>query len=1163
MILKFPDLDTLRLSITTGAVPDSIHEASAKVGFDEEDQIWLQPSSKLTSTQQRDVRKLGISVGKRAAVSLNERVNNWIELFPLQTDPDALALPDQAPVLFEMGDGQELARLASEILRLGNDRQSFRWLSEELADSKRADKASSSNPRALLRVVGPPYYSLLRALDQIGDEKAPRAFVEQSPRVWVELGYRHPFIDQISAPEDQMLILTPERHWIYLDNSPFTDVYEIVELKLPKGEVSWKDSEFDEKLKVPLRLTPSGGAEAAELWVLRDNPIDELNRLVQQWDDHLLNRLSFAVANHKKELTIILRVRLSKQAPPVLVLNGAGFRHYLKLQNLFMPCGSNLHPPLRRDKVRGLLADDPSILTWLYPTDDPTQFQVEQISENAFRPLTDWVEYVIEHEQAMLQEWIQASSFEFEQFICDDGGPDKPKKPPKEDKDRDKPRKSRNRKDQDSPETTMAFMVEADEEEDLFSVELEGNPKPTKDKEREAIELRRKEVEDAFLAVEGTLEAEERQKLWPELAHLNGLLAQHEEAGVCWMNALWFRKSVDSRWIWAWFITEAEAFSKIQTQSRKRNDWTASARQRPSQQQEMAGSALDKLFADKDPNLSDVRALAAYLVWAANQDPFPKSVVDRLNPIQRFLESYEKQLPVRASWLAWTSISKMSGGDDLALARARDRILERLFQSGLRPEHDLPGFLRFSGQPTNQRFRVVKDWMNDLCSTAQKWSRDNHYEKLSDEGKKATPGYVDLIFAFAMARMGEIDLCNEYLDRGTKLLAKMSKPVHPFLVRAFEYRIQRARDNHPHGGPFPDGLIKELDNKLERVDRYAFDRLRAKLKVLEPHQDIDPYSPWTTLNNKVEKELASLTDNASSDKIKKVVENLWSNSPKGKAGHDERAVILKRALNLAPRVGEEYALTLLDRLKEVYNALQKQNEDSSVETRAELLERGMLVAGHFDRAEYVRYLVERFQQLIQAIHRIPASIQKLANLAGQCFRGLRKLGMRDEIDELLSQMRDAIQGDNDLSKVKWYERKSGLDELRALLHVAAGWIYFGKEQQAEDIINSARQYLFSNKVDAKDLPKLSRTYAAAVGQLSVEVAQARLEEMFQKLKNVQDSWTTNAFYSQSHLDVIESVVVAVVNDDFTMGANARRWLDDDEFLVRRRIHQDMRSVRSK
>ena len=32
----------------------------------------------------------------------------------------------------------------------------------------------------------------------------------------------------------------------------------------------------------------------------------------------------------------------------------------------------------------------------------------------------------------------------------------------------------------------------------------------------------------------------------------------------------------------------------------------------------------------------------------------------------------------------------------------------------------------------------------------------------------------------------------------------------------------------------------------------------------------------------------------------------------------------------------------------------------------------------------------------------------------------------------------------------------------------------------------------------------------------------------------------------------------MVNDDFALGPAGRRWLDEDEYLVRRRIHADLR-----
>ena len=79
----------------------------------------------------------------------------------------------------------------------------------------------------------------------------------------------------------------------------------------------------------------------------------------------------------------------------------------------------------------------------------------------------------------------------------------------------------------------------------------------------------------------------------------------------------------------------------------------------------------------------------------------------------------------------------------------------------------------------------------------------------------------------------------------------------------------------------------------------------------------------------------------------------------------------------------------------------------------------------------------------------------------------------------------------------------------------------------------------------------------------MEIAQKRLEEVFKSLKGVKDTYTTSSHFSVSQLDVVESVVLAVVSDDFTMGTQARRWLDDDEFLVRRRIHHDVRKAMEK
>ena len=86
---------------------------------------------------------------------------------------------------------------------------------------------------------------------------------------------------------------------------------------------------------------------------------------------------------------------------------------------------------IRSARLRKLLANDPALVTWLYPNDDET-FTPEQLPDAAFRPLTEWVQYVLDHDHEMLQVWIQAASFDFEQFICEEEEAPRPKKPPPE-----------------------------------------------------------------------------------------------------------------------------------------------------------------------------------------------------------------------------------------------------------------------------------------------------------------------------------------------------------------------------------------------------------------------------------------------------------------------------------------------------------------------------------------------------------------------------------------------------------------------------------------------------------------------------------------------------------------------------------------------------------
>ena len=88
-------------------------------------------------------------------------------------------------------------------------------------------------------------------------------------------------------------------------------------------------------------------------------------------------------------------VRSRPSTRSVMEIDGEPYRAHPSIANLFLPCDATLEPPLRRDSVRDLLTPDPDDVVWLRPLGGGG-FQVERVGDNAFQPLSEWVEYVID-----------------------------------------------------------------------------------------------------------------------------------------------------------------------------------------------------------------------------------------------------------------------------------------------------------------------------------------------------------------------------------------------------------------------------------------------------------------------------------------------------------------------------------------------------------------------------------------------------------------------------------------------------------------------------------------------------------------------------------------------------------------------------------------------
>ncbi len=1113
MTLLFPDAATLRLVVgTDGLIPADVLLAPATTSADAGGRTAVETDAKLTRKQLADLAALGVS-GSRRHLGETHAVTCWPQLLPAEKLAAPPALSTAAPVLFELA-ATDLPELAGELLRLGNDRQQLLTLSDG---------------RALLRVVGPPYYTLLRALDDPAG--TVRAFAEAAPRVWVQVGYTHPFAALLKPADGQMLLVGPSAGWDTVPDGPFRDIYEALDIELPAARVDWQAVEDDTKLTVPLTLTASGGTDAAELWVLRGESAGRtLDEFAREADSRLLGRLKFAIADAPDGRLIVLRTTAGRQAPPAVALpNAVGFRPFSRLPNLYLPVGRRLAPTLRRDAVRELLADDPDRLVWLYPGDG-RKFVPESVPEASFRPLAEWVEYVISEHHEPLAEWVAATTFAFESFVCGDTDRPKPTKPaddaPKARKPGGKPLAAKPALVAESP-LDHSFVAESVVSAPVTAPTVEWREK------RDALEKR-------FLAVDGPLDHPDRTALWPQLAVANAGAGEPGEAAICWLNAAWAGDPSASA---GWLAAE--------------------------------GKVDGTLFDAADPTPGEARRAIALFLADPGKLPLPV--------VQKFLAANEATLPARSVWLAALTLAERSGADALGLARVRDRLLGRMLEEGLNPERDLPAFLRFAGLTDSDRVRLVRAGAAQLHDEVRRWCAVGLDKGGEAADRTATLGYVDLLFAFGLARLGDTAAAEQLVTTARRTLDGVTtagaRAAAGWLFDGYAYRVSQAAAGKAHAGVLPADLMARLEvlrakavpggqgQSDEQLVAYAIDRQRHTSRVLEPVEKLDPYRVQKRHAGQLHDALLGLERLAEPAVLARRVRELYDGGPDGRPTPTSRSLVLEAAVPLAHRVGEAFTLELIDRLADLV-ATAPPADAAGCETYGHLLERGLFLAGFYDRREEVQRLVELFVKTARG--RTDDQRFTLVNtVAVPALRSLRRLGLREEIDKLAGRLPEVAFGSQPVAGVpaRYLGKPATLGlAVPAALAVAAGWNLVGLADRAAPVLADAEGLLTgpaADKLSALHYPRAVQAYLAAAGFGPPDVGLQRLTRLFTAMREprlagrVLNTRSSSPILSVFHLAVAEDAVLAASGDEFALGDAGRRWLEEDEQIVRRRLHRDM------
>ncbi|MEQ8788924.1 MAG: hypothetical protein RIC55_21610 [Pirellulaceae bacterium] len=1139
MIVLFADQNAFQLALTSAAIPAVVSGARAR-GVIDDGRVFIEFDARLPKDAKSALASLGAkSIARQAAPELHPLLC-WHQLLPMRVDREPPTPTDGVVILFEVSAAERLVELCGEMLRLGADR---------LATAALAADDTHQPTRFLLRAVDPPYYTLLRTEAVGGDAQRPIAYVQQRPRVWVERGFTHPLIHVIEPPAGRMLLLRAPGDWRLVGEPVFRDVYADIEVRLPAEATPWRPAQLDARLQVTLRLTRGGDDAPATLWVMHDGAEQQVERLVEHADSALVDRLAFAVGTRGRRRVVVLRARPSQHPPPVLVVRGTAMRSYLKLPNLFVPCGFRVEPPLRRDVIARTLSSDAERITWLVPREDgEAAFVPESLPDIAFRPLSDWVDYVIDQEQVVLDEWVQSTRFDFAPFVSHQQVERAPTTAaPAEVANPNDPPATDGRVAQDSPSPEAA-----PQPADI----VPESPPPRSRKRRELV-TRLQAIEQQYLELDAPLDDKRRAAMWRDMARLNTMLEVARDATICWSNLLWEHPSAADNISSAWLASERRAAS-TETISRRQLEQMNSGHVAPEDAVHLAATLVEAAHNEAAHNE------AAHNEAAHNEAA--DGWGDRVHLAAAVLQRHEAMLPVRVVWLAWQAVTILSGGDVLTLARTRDRLLERLHQGGLELDIDMPSFLR-TNLSQGDRGRSVRGEFVHLRRMVHRWIESGAATAASMSAINTTPTrhYADLMLAYGLAVLGESAACQQLVAQVEREFHAMKTPrfdqVHRWLVAAFDERIRSVLAGVATTTPFSQQLLATLDG-MSRETRYKIDRLRLHSFILEPHQRIDPYRRWDgRYDDLVRRQLADLYEPCDREQLQQQLNPLLQQAVEAKSPGANESWVLATALELAPRLGEKYtreilpqAMSLLDRL-------------ADLDQRARILEKGMLAAAHFDLPEVGRELSARIVQTFRA-HQEDASDNTVRSLLGPALRGLRKLGLRDELNGIMNHIARMLRSASPaggapsgrLAEDDLPTQDRRLARLSMLLHLAASWLYFGQHTSARQALDEVRDALFQTGWEKARAARLARAYIEALAEAPIEESLVRIRDFLQRAPAPIDTYTTSSHYARLQLDVIDAVVRTLAGDSAAIDPAIRRWLDEDELLVRRRIHRDTRAA---
>jgi hypothetical protein len=1126
--LFFPNPDALRLVLASGVLPAGVTAAPARAGWDAQGRLWLEPASPVPRDALAGLGRFGVqALGGGEATP--EQVGSWAELLALRPAPPVPA----GRVLFELPD-HLLGSFTRSLHRRGPRPVGVRLLP---GDDRRTWVTCPSPPPDLFgRTVDP--------------DSAVEPFTEQAPGVWVRVGWEHPFPEGFTLPPGHVILLRPPRSVIFHAGLPPAPALPDFPTRV-RGRPHAAEPP-PPAVTVRVTLVRTGHTPGAELWVFPPDRAEEFWAVCRTAGERALS--GYEAAQGAGGVV----VRRAKPDAASLPFGSAGFYPDARTEGLFLPCGQTLRPALRPSELTRRLGLSAAHRTWVEAEPSGT-LRTVAVPREAFRPLAAVVEHTAAPPVRLAapverQAVFPLAPFELEPdheatplaseetapaVTTSTGRAPVPDVPP--------PRRGwlarslalfARRGDEAAPESTPAKGRSA--KPAARPPELRASADALlHGADRTA---RRQELEARLIRDFRRLGPADRAAGWAELAAVYAATGNPADAAVCWANAVWEADPPPADWLDQWYAAECRAARRA------------------------AAEPLDRWLAEPG-RFGAARVVAAFTARAALSPQPPADLPPVLTRVLALLDQQFDDLPARSAWLARVAAARLTGGDTLGLASWRDRIVARLREKGPGLDLDEPSFLRFHGTASPERFQTARDWLARVKKPVLDWvARLGPTGRLQAVGMDAetecTAAYAQLMLAWGLACLGERGRALDWSARARKILSRAAGPgvdpeVHGVLSALFAARIRDVQDGRAPRAGVPAEFLPRYEG-LAPLSRYAVDRLRDHSRILEPVReglafrglDLRLLRGSDQLGERLQlladgtdpavtrAEGAALLEVCDADPCSATVPRVTLTLLDA-AGRLDGEVVAAALGHVVP------AASWLDTWLQAGRWTTAERADRLPKYLGRLFAAAATAAARFGLAAEVRPLAEFLARRVGPDAAVRAAVVRAA---GPVFRGFRKLGLGAEVAGVLDRL-DPDRGD-------W---PAGSPLPPARLGLAVGWYAAGDEDAGNRLLDDARARLFfmAREGDDRDRTELAIGYADALGFAPPRVALGRLEELFQLLDRVTTTGSTNRYYTLKPLELIDTVVRAVVTDDFALGPAVRDCLADDEFLIRRRIHRDL------